>query len=107
MRNAGFMECTEDQLLTLLAALRAQRAISVVPEADIPAEIELHEAMAPLAPHLAPAGREGLLLRGARIALADGPCPAAEREVLAAVGRALRIDEADVDRLLAQARTPS
>jgi hypothetical protein len=107
VRNVGFTECTEDQLLTLLAALRAERAISRVPEADVPAEIELHEALAPLAPHLAQAGREGLLLRGARIALADGPYQAAEREALAAVGRALRIDDADVDRLLAQARTPS
>jgi hypothetical protein len=70
--------------------------------------IELHEALEPLAPHLAPAGREGILLQGARIALADGPYSPAEREALAAVGRALLIDHEDTDRLLAAAaRTPS
>jgi len=103
VRSAGFTECTEDQLLILMAALSAEtgRADSVT------AEIELHEALAPLAPHLAPAGRESLLLHGARIALADGPYSPAEREALTAVGRSLQIDEQDVDRLLAEARTPS
>ena len=56
VRNVGFTECTEDQLLTLLAALRAERAISVVPEADVPAEIELHEATGPAR---APSGTGG------------------------------------------------
>lgn len=103
VRSAGFTECTEDQLLTLLAALSAERGRGD----SVSAEIELHEALAPLAPHLAPAGREGLLLHGARIALADGRYQAAERAALAAVGRSLRIDDEDVDRLLAQAHTPS
>lgn len=98
VRGAGFTECTEDQLLTMLAALSA---------GSVSAEIELHEALAPLAPHLASAGRESLLLHGARIALADGAYRPAERDALAAVGRSLRIDEEDVERLLAEARTPS
>lgn len=103
VRSAGFTECTEDQLLTLMAALSSESGRP----GGVSTEIELHEALAPLAPHLAPAGREGLLLHGARIALADGPYRAAERRVLAAVGASLRIDEEDVDRLLAEARTPS
>ncbi|WP_079123139.1 TerB family tellurite resistance protein [Streptomyces abyssalis] len=103
VRSAGYTGCTEDQLLTLLAALSAERDATAD---SVSAEIELHEALAPLAPHLAAAGRESLLLHGARIALADGPYCPPEREALAAVGRSLRIDEADVDRLLTQARTP-
>lgn len=102
VRSAGYTGCTEEQLLTLLAAISAERD-----SADsVSAEIELHEALAPLAPHLAPAGRESLLLHGARIALADGPYCTAEREALAAVGRSLRLEDEDVDRLLASARTP-
>lgn len=97
MNSAGYEGVTEEQLVTLLAAAESS-AVS--------AEIELHEALAPLAPHLAAAGRESLLLHGARIALADGPYGDEERAVLAAVGSGLRLDEADVDRLLAQARTP-
>lgn len=62
----------------------------------------------PLAPHLAVPGRESLLLQGARIALADGPYRAAERQVLTTVGAALRLPAEDVARLLAAAaRTPS
>lgn len=97
VRDAGFPDCGEEQLLTMLAALGAD-SVSV--------ELELHEVLAPLTPHLAPAGREGLLLHGARVALADGLYEAAERDVLAAVGRSLRIPQEDVDRLLAEARTP-
>ena len=86
-------ECTEDQLLDAPRRVgrRSGRSPSP-PEADVPAAIELHEALEPLAPHLAPAGREAILLQGARIALADGPYQPAEREVLAAVGAALQID---------------
>ncbi|MEU9387138.1 TerB family tellurite resistance protein, partial [Streptomyces sp. NPDC048279] len=69
--------------------------------------IELHESLDPLAPHLAPGGRESLLLQAARIALADGPYTNAEREVLGTVGAALTICADDVTRLLAAARTPS
>ncbi|MFE3938191.1 TerB family tellurite resistance protein, partial [Streptomyces goshikiensis] len=61
--------------------------------------IELHEALEPLAPHLAGPGRESILLQGARIALADGPYIPAEREVLATVGAALRMTPDEVARL--------
>jgi hypothetical protein len=103
VRDAGYTGCTEEQLLTLLAALSAERDTT---SDSVSAEIELHEALAPLAPHLASAGRESLLLHGARIALADGPYCTQEREALAAVGRSLQLAEEDVDRLLTQARTP-
>jgi hypothetical protein len=70
--------------------------------------IELHESLDPLAPHLAPAGRESIFLRAARIALADGPYTPAERDALTTVGAALTICTQDVARLLlAAARTPS
>ncbi|MBA0049903.1 TerB family tellurite resistance protein [Streptomyces sp. AJS327] len=99
VRAIGFPDFTEDQLLALLLAVSADSSVSM--------EIELHEALVPLAPHLAPGGRESLLLRGARVALADGLYGAGEREVLASVGRSLGMDAEDVDRLLAAARTPS
>lgn len=70
--------------------------------------IELHEVLDPLAPHLAPAGSEDILLQGARIALADGPYTPSEHRTLAAVGRALLLSHEDTERLLAiAARTPS
>ncbi|MEU9789191.1 TerB family tellurite resistance protein [Streptomyces sparsogenes] len=68
--------------------------------------IELHEALEPLAPHLAPTGREAILLQGARIAVADGPYRPAERTVLETVGRALMICPDDTARLLAAIRAP-
>ncbi|MFF4606283.1 TerB family tellurite resistance protein [Streptomyces sp. NPDC001339] len=138
VRAAGFADCSEEQLLTLLAALAAETAdiaetveIAEIAEAVDTAEtvdtaesfgtggrpgpglcdtalaIELHECLEPLAPHLAPAGRESLLLQGARIALADGSYTPAEREVLATVGSALMLRPADTTRLLVAARTPS
>jgi hypothetical protein len=69
--------------------------------------IELHEALGPLAPHLATVGRESILLQGARIALADGPYTPAERDALATVGAALTLCSDDVTRLLESAGTPS
>lgn len=122
VRDAGFPDCCEDQLLTLLAALAADTgalspACGTVTGDDGAARgldpcgtalaIELHAALGPLAPHLAPAGREALLLQAARIALADGAYTPAEREVLATVGTALTLAGADTERLLAAARTPS
>lgn len=114
VRTAGFADCTEGQLLTLIDALAAGHGrMPSAPDPACPASgavlaLELREALEPLAPHLAPAGREQLLLQGARIALADGPYVPAEEETLAAVGRALRISLEDVRRLLAAAaRTPS
>lgn len=70
--------------------------------------LELHEVLDPLAPHLAPAGSEDILLQGARIALADGPYTPSEHQTLAAVGRALLLSHEDTERLLAiAARTSS
>ncbi|KUL36493.1 hypothetical protein ADL22_24275 [Streptomyces sp. NRRL F-4489] len=118
VRAAGSADCTEDELLTLLAALAADTGPMTgtyeaatgghcghqgLDPCGTALAIELHEALEPLAPHLAPAGRESLLLRAARIALADGPCTPAEREVLATAGAALTLDPDDVERVVAAA----
>ncbi len=116
VRAAGYADCSEEQLLTLIEALAADtgRLPGTYPDGrdgfdpcGTALAIELHEALEPLAPHLAPAGRESILLQGARIALADGPYQPAEREVLSTVGQALLLRPEDTDRLLAAARTPS
>ncbi|MFF9507668.1 TerB family tellurite resistance protein [Streptomyces sp. NPDC014724] len=113
VRDAGFDDCTEEQLSTVVEVLAADighgAAFDPAAEACGAAlAIELHEALEPLAPHLAPAGRESILLQGARIALADGPYGQAEREVLTMVGGALQLCPEDTARLLAAAaRTPS
>ncbi|GGZ27841.1 hypothetical protein GCM10010387_21620 [Streptomyces inusitatus] len=109
VRAAGLHDCTEDQLTGLIEALAADTGRFVTDAGPYGAAlaIELHEALEPLAPHLAPAGRESILLQGARIALADAPYSPAEREVLATVGAALQFLPADTDRLLSTARTPS
>ncbi|MER6466282.1 TerB family tellurite resistance protein [Streptomyces sp. NPDC001288] len=107
VRAAGFEDVTEDRLSTLVDALAADTGRVFEQPGGASLAIELHEALDPLAPHLAPGGRESLLLQGARIALADGPYTNAEREVLGTVGAALTICAADVTRLLAAARTPS
>lgn len=108
VRAAGLDDCTEDQLTSLVEALAADTGRYVTDAGPYGAAlaIELHEALEPLAPHLAPAGRESILLQGARIALADGPYTQAEREVLATVGAALQLDETDTTRLMETARTP-
>ncbi|MDJ0464504.1 TerB family tellurite resistance protein [Streptomyces sp. H27-C3] len=113
VRAAGYEDCTEDQLTTLIEALAADtgRLPGACEGTSEPCgaalAIELHEALEPLAPHLAPVGREAILLQGARIALADGPYSPSEREVLTIVGGALLICPDDTARLLAAARTPS
>lgn len=110
LRGAGFDDCTRDQLGALVDALAADTGRATEPDCGpaVPGlAIELHEALGPLAPHLAPAGREALLLQGARIALADGPYTPAERDVLSTAGCALTIGSDDVARLLVAARTPS
>ncbi|MFD5571619.1 tellurite resistance TerB family protein [Streptomyces cadmiisoli] len=107
VRAAGFEDCTEEQLGALVEALAADTGRVHGAPCGPGLAIELHEALDPLAPHLAPAGRESILLQGARIALADGPYTTAEREVLATVGAALTIASDDVNRLLAAAGTPS
>ncbi|MFD1828168.1 TerB family tellurite resistance protein [Streptomyces desertarenae] len=96
IRAAGFTGCSEEQLIALLAAVGGDGAAM---------EAELHETLAPLAPHLAVPGREGLLLQGARTALADGPYTPAERRVLLSAGRVLRLCREDAERLLDTART--
>ncbi|MER5898847.1 TerB family tellurite resistance protein [Streptomyces mirabilis] len=107
VRSAGFDDCTEDQLGALVEALAADTGRIFGEPCGAGLAIELHEALDPLAPHLAATGRESILLQGARIALADGPYTPAERDVLATVGAALTICADDVTRLLAAARTPS
>ncbi|MFD5030068.1 TerB family tellurite resistance protein [Streptomyces sp. NPDC058220] len=110
VRTAGFEDCTEDRLTELVEALAADTGRFVVDPGPCGAAlaIELHEALEPLSPHLAPAGRESILLQGARIALADGPYSSAEREVLSIVGGALKLCADDTERLLlAASGTPS
>ncbi|WEO97535.1 TerB family tellurite resistance protein [Streptomyces sp. FXJ1.172] len=107
VRAAGFDDCSEEQLAALVEALAADTGRVFEQPCGASLTIELHEALDPLAPHLAPAGREALLLQAARIALADGPYTPAERDALTTVGAALTICADDVTRLLAAARTPS
>ncbi|MFJ8081048.1 hypothetical protein RKD23_005096 [Streptomyces sp. SAI-170] len=106
VRQAGFDDCTEDKLNALVEALAADTGRVYGAPCGPGLAIELHEALDPLAPHLAPSGRESILLQGARIALADGPYTPAEREVLATVGSALTIAADEVTRLLAAAVLP-
>ncbi|MFJ6566332.1 TerB family tellurite resistance protein [Streptomyces sp. NPDC091292] len=108
VRAAGLDDCTEDQLVGLIKALVADtgRFVTETGPCGATLAIELHEALEPLAPHLAPAGREAILLQGARIALADGPYSPAERDALTTVGAALQLCADDTARLLATARTP-
>ncbi|MGW5971152.1 TerB family tellurite resistance protein [Streptomyces sp. NPDC055186] len=107
VRAAGFDDCTEDRLAELVEALAADTGRFTGEPCTAGLAIELHEALDPLAPHLAAPGRESILLGGARIALADGPYTPAERDTLATVGAALTIRADDVTRLLTAARTPS
>ncbi|MGA4842011.1 TerB family tellurite resistance protein [Streptomyces sp. G45] len=108
LRGAGFDDCTEERLVALADALAADTGRVGAPDCAPGLAIELHEALGPLAPHLAPAGREALLLTGARVALADGPYTPAERDVLATAGCALTLGAEDVGHLLTVAqRTPS
>ncbi|MEU5688673.1 TerB family tellurite resistance protein [Streptomyces venezuelae] len=107
LQGAGHEDCTEDRLVALVDALATDAGRAAEPDCAPGLAIELHEALGPLAPHLAPAGRDALLLQGARIALADGPYTPAERDVLSTAGCALTICSEDVTRLLATARTPS
>ncbi|MCW5248989.1 MULTISPECIES: TerB family tellurite resistance protein [unclassified Streptomyces] len=107
VRAAGFEDCTEERLSALVEAVEADTG-RIHGEPCVPGlAIELHEALDPLAPHLAAPGRESILLTGARIALADGPYTPAERDALATVGAALTLPSADVSRLLHSAGTPS
>ncbi|MEU5269556.1 TerB family tellurite resistance protein [Streptomyces hygroscopicus] len=113
VRAAGFADCGEEQLLALIEALAADTGRlpgagsgerDGLDPCGTALAIELHESLEPLAPHLAPTGREAVLLQGARIAVADGPYRPAERAVLETVGRALMICPDDTARLLAATR---
>ncbi|MFG2590611.1 TerB family tellurite resistance protein [Streptomyces sp. NBC_01166] len=112
VRDAGLDDCSQEQLFTIVEVLAADTGPGdgTDPAAEAcgaALAIELHEVLTPLAPHLAVPGREAVLLRGARIALADGPYSQAEREVLTTVGAALQLCPADTAKLLEAARTPS
>ncbi|WP_441246186.1 TerB family tellurite resistance protein [Kitasatospora sp. McL0602] len=105
VREAGFEDCGEAQVLAALAALSGEPGDAPV---DLDGSgsgltIELHAALEPLAPHLAQQGRERLLLQGAWIALADGRYLPQERTALAAVGRCLKLSENRVGQLLESA----
>ncbi|MDH6227050.1 hypothetical protein M2169_004020 [Streptomyces sp. MJP52] len=107
-RAAGSDDCTADQLALLVRVIEDEVVSHHLGRAwETGTALELHETLAPLAPHLAPAGRESILLQAARVALADGPYRPAERELLTTVGVELDIPDADVSRLLESARTPS
>lgn len=109
IREAGFDDCGEAQVLAALAALSGHGGGEPI---DVDVEggglaVELHAALEPLAPHLALQGRERLLTLGAVVALADGRYLPQERAALAVVGRCLRLTEQQVDRLLeAATRAP-
>lgn len=95
VRAGGHPDCTEERLLTLLAALTAEGSHAT--------ETELRETLTPLTPHLAPAGRESLLRDAARIALADGPYQPAETATLAVIGQCLNLAPTETERLLTEA----
>lgn len=107
VRAASFADCTEEQLAALVETLAADTGRVYDRSCDAGLTMELHEALDPLAPHLAPAGRESILHQAACVALADGPYTPAERDALTTIGAALTIRADDVTRLLAAARTPS
>ncbi|MFD5463627.1 TerB family tellurite resistance protein [Kitasatospora sp. NPDC127059] len=108
VREAGFEDCGEAQVLAALAALSGLGG--ELHDAHGMAgglAVELRAVLEPLAPHLARQGRERLLLQGAAIALADGRYLPQEREALAAVGSCLDLPQSQVPALLeAATRTP-
>lgn len=105
VRQAGFEDCGEAQVLAALAALSGVGGDAPLDldGAGSGLTIELHAALEPLAPHLAQQGRERLLLQGAWVALADGRYLPQERAALAAVGRCLKLAEGRVGELLQSA----
>ncbi|MFC5884604.1 TerB family tellurite resistance protein [Kitasatospora aburaviensis] len=108
VREAGFEDCGEAQVLAALAALSGLGG--ELHDAHGVAgglAAELHAVLEPLAAHLAQQGRERLLLQGAAIALADGRYLPQEREALAAVGRCLDLPQSTVGALLEAATRAS
>ncbi|ARF80467.1 TerB family tellurite resistance protein [Kitasatospora aureofaciens] len=118
VREAGFEDCGEAQVLAALAALSGLGGeLHDAHELGAPfgqrlgeaggLAVELHAVLEPLAPHLAQQGRERLLLQGAAIALADGRYLPQERDALAAVGSCLDLPKSQVPALLeAATRAP-
>lgn len=106
LRAAGFGTCDEEELTALVAVPHGDGSGRAGPSRSV-RHTDPYEALIALTPHLAVPGRESLLLQGARIALADAPYCAAEREALGAIGQALQLGTEDVDRLLIRAGTPS
>ncbi|MFG2846549.1 TerB family tellurite resistance protein [Kitasatospora sp. NPDC048296] len=108
VREAGFEDCGEAQVLAALAALSGLGGELYDAHGMAGGlAVELHAVLEPLAPHLAQQGRERLLLQGAAIALADGRYLPQEREALAAVGRCLDLPQSVVTELLeAATRAP-
>ncbi|MER8186587.1 TerB family tellurite resistance protein [Kitasatospora sp. NPDC094015] len=109
IREAGFEDCGEAQVLAALAALSGHAGGEPLDVDGVGSglAVELHAALEPLAPHLAQQGRERLLLQGALIALADGRYLPQERAALAVIGRCLKLSDHQVGALLAAAtRTP-
>lgn len=105
VREAGFDDCGEAQVLAALAALSGLGG-ELYDAHGVPGglAVELHAALEPLAPHLAQQGRERLLLQGAAVALADGRYLPQEREALAAVGHCLKLPQ-DLVAVLLEAAT--
>ncbi|MER7842798.1 TerB family tellurite resistance protein [Kitasatospora sp. NPDC096077] len=108
VREAGFEDCGEAQVLAALAALSGLGdELHEARGMSGGLAVELHAVLEPLAPYLAEQGRERLLLQGAAIALADGRYLPQERDALAAVGSCLDLPKGRVPALLeAATRAP-
>ncbi|MGD9482945.1 TerB family tellurite resistance protein [Streptomyces sp. TRM70308] len=103
---AGYPQCTGEELAARAATLRSHAGAALgggAQETRLGVEIALHAALGPLVPHLAAPGRAGLLLQGARIALADGPYLPAERAVLDSLGSALELTTEETRAVLVTA----
>ncbi|WP_078910975.1 TerB family tellurite resistance protein [Streptomyces sp. NRRL WC-3742] len=101
VREAGFEDCGEAQVLAALAALSGLGGeLHDAHGMSGGLAVELHAVLQPIAPHLAQQGRERLVLQGAAIALSDGRYLPQERDALDAVGRCLDVPQERVTVLL-------
>lgn len=121
VQRTGFEECTADHLAAIASLVfepddlrvagedvvdgvaRSEGGSRWIDGCGIRMSTELRQVLEPLAQHLAPQGRDHLLLEGARIALADGPYLPAEHDTLSAIGRCLMMSTARTERLLVAA----